>query len=216
MEQVERRCRELLREVPPEVTLVAAVKGRTSIEVRAALSAGVEHLGGNYVQEVQALAGELGPGPIWHMIGHLQRNKARRASEMLDWVQTVDSERLGAALSRAAGERTLQVLVQVNIGREPQKAGVLPDDVPGVARALVQLPGLALRGLMAIPPEPERPDDSRPHFRALRRLLEDLQAEVLPGAKLDVLSMGMTQDWRVAIEEGATMIRLGTALFGPR
>ncbi|MEN3011102.1 MAG: alanine racemase, partial [Candidatus Bipolaricaulaceae bacterium] len=109
--------------------------------------------------------------------------------------------------------RTLPVLIQVNIGREPQKAGVLPEHVFPLAEAIRALPGLELRGLMALPPAPEKPEDSRPYFRAMRQLFEELRAQ---GFALDTLSMGMSADWEVAVEEGATMIRLGTALFGPR
>lgn len=195
--------------------MVAAAKDRTPEETRAAVEAGIHHVGENYVQEAAAKKPLLPEGITWHMIGRLQSNKANRATLLFDWIQTVDSLELAQELDRAASRarKKLPVLVQVNIGREPQKGGALPEAVPALAHAVHGLPGLQLRGLMAIPPEPKAPEDSRPHFRALRRLFEELRAEGIP---LDTLSMGMSADWEVAVEEGATMIRLGTLLFGPR
>lgn len=215
--EIERRVEEVLARVPPEVTVLAATKGRTPEEIRAAVRAGIEHVGENYVQEAEAKRPHVPEPATWHLIGRLQRNKARRALRTFDWLQTLDSLSLAERLERIlAGEgRVLPVLIQVNIGREPQKAGVLPEEVMEFAARLVGFPHLALRGLMAIPPAPARPEDSRPYFRNMRKLFEALKGE-LPGAKVDVLSMGMSADWQVAIEEGATMVRLGTVLFGPR
>lgn len=217
-EEIARRCEEVLRRLPPQVTLVVAAKGRSPEEIRAAIQAGIHHVGENYVQEAEGKRRAVPEPATWHMIGRLQRNKARRALEVFDWLQTLDSLSLADRLERllAQQDRVLPVLIQVNIGREPQKAGVLPEKLPEFARGLAELPHLAVRGLMAIPPVPERPEDSRPHFRAMRRLFQALQAEGIPGVKMEVLSMGMSADWEVAIEEGATMIRLGTLLFGPR
>jgi len=209
------RCQAILRRVPSHVTVVAATKDRTPEEIRAALAAGIQHIGENYVQEAARKREVLVESALWHMIGRLQANKATKAAVLFDWVQTVDSLRLAQRLEAAASRagKRLPVLIQVNIGREPQKAGVLPEEVEPLAQALRELPHLELRGLMAIPPPPERPEDSRPYFRAMRKLFEELRAEGFP---LDTLSMGMSADWEVAVEEGATMIRLGTALFGPR
>ncbi|MFO8034083.1 MAG: YggS family pyridoxal phosphate-dependent enzyme [Candidatus Bipolaricaulota bacterium] len=217
MHPVEESCRKVLEQVPEDVTVLAAVKGRGADEVRAAIGAGIGHLGGNYVQHVEKLRPAVPEAAVWHMIGPLQKNKARKALEAFHWIQTVDSLELGQRLSRLAGPQgPVSVLVQVNIGREPQKAGALPEDVPELVRALGELPGLDVRGLMTLPPLPEHPEDSRPYFRRMRRLLSDLEGEGISGGRLDVLSMGMSADWQVAVEEGATMIRLGTTLFGPR
>lgn len=212
---VRTRCEQVLRRVPPGVTVVAAAKDRTPEEIREALEAGIRHVGENYVQEAAAKKPHLPEGITLHMIGRLQTNKANKATLLFDWIQTVDSLELARKLSSAAARagKKLPVLVQVNVGREPQKGGALPEAVPALAQAVQGLPGLQLRGLMALPPEPKAPEDSRPHFRALRRLFEALRAEGLP---LDTLSMGTSADWEVALEEGATMIRLGTLLFGPR
>jgi pyridoxal phosphate enzyme (YggS family) len=200
------------------VTVVAAAKGRSAAEVREAIRAGIAHIGENYVQAAEGKRRAIPEPATWHMIGPLQRNKARRALDTFDWIQTVDSLPLAEKLEGVLAPRgaTLPVLVQVNVGCEPQKAGVLPEAVPEFVQALVRLPHLRVCGLMAVPPAPERPEDSRPHFRAMRRLFEALRAEGIPGVRMEVLSMGMSQDWEIAVEEGATMVRLGTALFGPR
>ena len=217
-EEIARRCEEILRRLPPHVTLLAAVKGRSSEEIRAAIRAGIRHVGENYVQEAERKR-PLVPEPAsWHMIGRLQRNKARRALQVFDWLETLDSLPLAQRLERLLSQqdKKLPVLVQVNIGREPQKAGVPPEDVPKFVREVASLPHLEVRGLMAIPPIPQRPEDSRPYFREMKRLFDGLAAEKIPGVAMEVLSMGMSADWEVAVEEGATLIRLGTALFGPR
>ncbi|MGC9529083.1 MAG: YggS family pyridoxal phosphate-dependent enzyme [Candidatus Bipolaricaulaceae bacterium] len=213
-----RRCAAVLRRIPPEVTVVAATKGRSADEVRAAIAAGIQHVGENYVQEAEVKRPHVPEAASWHMIGHLQRNKAARALQLFDWLQTLDSLRLARRLDRLLLEagRTLPVLVQVNVGREPQKAGLSPEQVPQFIGQLADMPRLRVRGLMAIPPAPQRPEDVRPHFRTLRALFSQLRRADIPGAPLDVLSMGMSQDWEIAVEEGATMVRLGTALFGPR
>ena len=217
-EEIARRCEEILRRLPPHVTLLAAVKGRSPEEIRAAIRAGIRHVGENYVQEAERKR-PLVPEPAsWHMIGRLQRNKARRALQVFDWLETLDSLPLARRLERLLSQqdKKLPVLVQVNIGREPQKAGVAPEDVPEFVREVASLSHLEVRGLMAIPPIPQRPEDSRPYFREMKRLFDGLAAEKIPGVAMEVLSMGMSADWEVAVEEGATMIRLGTALFGPR
>lgn len=215
LREIEDRCVEILRRVPQGVTVVAATKGRTPEEICAALSAGISHVGENYVQEAERKKAAIPEVATWHMIGHLQKNKASKAANLFDWVQTLDSLELARKLSSAAARagKSLPVLIQVNIGGEPQKAGVPPEEVFPLAQAIRGLPYLSLRGLMAIPPAPKKPEDSRPHFRAMRRLFDALRAEGFP---LDTLSMGMSADWEVALDEGATMIRLGTALFGPR
>ena len=193
---------------PETVRLIAATKTKPAALVRAAIDAGATDIGENYVQEASAKRAEVGDGARWHLIGHLQRNKAARAVEVFDCVQTVDSAALGAALSRhaAAQGRTLRVLIEVRLGGEATKNGVEPDELPALVEAL-RLPSLLVDGLMTVPP-PGDPESARRHFRTLREWRDRLG--------LRELSMGMSDDFEVAIEEGATMVRVGRAIFGAR
>ncbi|HSQ00963.1 MAG TPA: YggS family pyridoxal phosphate-dependent enzyme [Candidatus Dormibacteraeota bacterium] len=193
---------------PQTVRLIAVSKTKSADAVRAAIAAGATDIGENYVQEAQAKRAAVGDGARWHLIGHLQRNKAARAVEIFDCIQTVDSAALGAALSRSAAARgrTLRVLVEVRLGGEATKSGVEPAALPTLLAAL-QLPGLLVEGLMTVPPAGDA-EAVRPHFRALRALRDR--------AGLRELSMGMSDDFEVAIEEGATMVRVGRAIFGAR
>ncbi len=198
------------------VTLIAVTKGFGLDAVAAALAAGLTDLGENRVQEaLDKIDGSAGRGARWHMIGHLQRNKARHIPGRFVLVHSVDSEALAAELERRAAEQnvTVRVLLQVNVAREAQKSGCDPAEAPGLARAVAGQPHLKLDGLMTVAPLTEDHEVQRRTFRELRLLRDTLQGE---GLWLPALSMGMTGDYGVAIEEGATMLRLGTALFGPR
>jgi pyridoxal phosphate enzyme (YggS family) len=202
---------------PEDITLVAAAKTVAPELIADAAAAGITDVGENYVQEACAKIERLGRGVRWHLVGHLQTNKATQAVELFDLVQTVDSERLAQELdrrARAAGRR-LAVLVQVNTSGEGTKFGVAGDDAPGLAEVVAGLQGLELRGLMTIGRFGAEPQAARPDFRLLRRLFEQIAAR-LPGAPMTWLSMGMSQDFEVAIEEGANMVRVGTAIFGAR
>jgi len=202
---------------PQSITLIAVGKKFPAEIVRTAVEAGAVDLGENRVQEAVAKRPEV-PGARWHLIGPLQRNKARAALEVFDIVHTLDRSELADRLQFLLGERwpgrRLDVLVEVNIGSEPQKAGALPDEAADLLRHSLSCDRLAVRGLMAIPPWEEDPEASRPYFRALRELRDHLQ-QVLD-IPLPELSMGMSHDFEVAIAEGATMVRVGTAIFGPR
>lgn len=201
---------------PRGARLLAVSKTRPADAVRALAGAGQRAFGENYVQEGVAKARELADlGLEWHLIGHLQSNKCREAAEVFDWVQSVDRLKLVDALDKArpAGRPPLNVLVQVNVDGEASKSGCDPADVPALAAAVAAAPHLRLRGLMAIPephPDPARRRDS---FRRLKALHDAVAAE-FPG--VDTLSMGMSDDFETAIAEGSTLVRIGTALFGPR
>jgi hypothetical protein len=211
--------RQFLAQVPSGVTVVAAAKTRTPDEVRAALAAGITTIGENYVQEAQAMQSALGRDAArWHLIGHLQRNKAKDAVRLCDLIQTVDSLRLGESLdaaSRAVG-RVTPILVEVNSAREPQKSGVLPEDVLDLVQALDRLTSLRVVGLMTMGPLATDSETLRLVFRETRRLFGTLRGAAFARATMEILSMGMSDSYRIAIEEGATMVRVGTALFGPR
>jgi pyridoxal phosphate enzyme (YggS family) len=208
----------VLAELPAGVELVAAAKTRTAAEILEAIDAGVRIVGENYVQEAAEALPAVGRRARWHFIGHLQSNKAKRAVEIFDLVETVDSLDLGRELDKraAAAGKTVEILVEINSGREPQKSGVMPDDAEALVRSLAALPRLRVVGLMTMGPYEGNPEDSRPYFKETRRVYEALMAAAVPGAEMRRLSMGMSHSWREAVEEGATLVRLGTALFGPR
>jgi len=201
---------------PAGVRIVAVTKTFPPAAVVAALAAGLRDIGENYVQEAAAKRTAVGAPATWHLIGGLQRNKARPAVEIFDCVHTVDSAALAAALAREAerADRRLAVLIQVNAAGERAKRGVAPEGVEALARGVVEQPRLRLEGLTAVPPVPARPADSRPFFRALREARDRTQDRL--GVELTHLSMGMSSDFTVAVEEGATLLRLGRALFGAR
>lgn len=211
-------ARRLLREIPAGVTLIAAGKGRTPEELAAAVDAGITAIGHNYVQEAQRSIAALGARVRWHLIGHLQRNKAKLAARLFDCIETVDSARLAEALEQAAAAagRVLPVLVEVNIDDEPGKSGARPEEVPALAQVLARHAHLRLEGLMTMGRLSENAEDSRASFRRARALFEQLRRDGIPGVEMRHLSMGMSGSYRVAIEEGATQVRIGTALFGPR
>ncbi|WP_428302654.1 YggS family pyridoxal phosphate-dependent enzyme [Immundisolibacter sp.] len=196
--------------------LVAASKAQPVDRIRALAALGQRRFGENFVQEARLKMDACADLDLeWHFIGALQGNKAAQVARHFDWVHTVASLPVAARLSRARGtERPpLNVCVQVNIDGEASKAGVAPQDVAGLARAVADLPGLRLRGLMTLPAPAGELDAQRRPFRALREALDRLRGQGLP---LDTLSMGMSADLEAAIAEGATLVRVGTALFGPR
>ena len=208
----------ILAELPPGVELVAAAKTRSAAEILEAVDAGVRIIGENYVQEAADVFPAVGRRARWHLIGHLQTNKAKKAVEIFDLVETVDSIALGREIDKraAAAGKTMDVFVEVNSGREAQKAGVMPDDAEALVRSLAALPRLRVLGLMTMGPFEGDPEDSRPYFEETRRVFEALKSLAIPGVEMRHLSMGMSHSWRVAVEEGATIVRIGTAIFGPR
>ena len=205
-EAVARACARAGRS-PDDVLLIAVSKTMDVERVRLAIAAGVAALGENRVQEAKEKIEALGRPVPWHLIGSLQSNKARDAARLFDWIHSVDRLELAQELSRRA-ERVLNILLQVNLGDEPQKGGVAPAELKRLHELVAALPNLKVRGLMAIPPATLQPEQARPFFRQLRELREQLG--------LEHCSMGMSADFEVAIEEGATMVRVGTAIFGPR
>jgi hypothetical protein len=203
---------------PGDVALVAVTKTVSAARVREAIAAGQKLFGENRVQEAKEKIEALGAGTTWHMIGHLQKNKAGVAAGLFHAVESVDSPKLAQALERRAAElsKTLDVFIQVKDAEEEAKSGVRPEDVPRLIETMAGLPHLSLRGLMSIPPWPEKPEDSRPYFARLRGLRDRWDGECCPTGTLGDLSMGMTADYEVAVEEGATLVRVGSAIFGSR
>jgi len=203
---------------PESVRIIAVTKTRPIEMIEAVIAAGATDIGENYVQEAAEKVPGIGAPVVWHLIGHLQRNKAARAAELFQVIHTVDGSALGATLARhaeAAGQ-PLRVLIEVNIGGEATKGGVAPAEVAALLATLAGQRWLLIDGLMAIPPVAPSAEAVRPHFRAMRELGERLRLDAPPNAPLRELSMGMSDDFEVAIEEGATMVRIGRAIFGER
>ena len=205
---------------PAEITLVAATKVQSSDTIRAAIAAGIAVCGENRVQELTAHLDDYAyDGAKIHFIGHLQTNKVRFVVGRVDLIESVDSPRLLEAVERQAAKLNLvqDILLEVNIGREESKGGCLPEDLPALARQAMDLPHVRLRGLMAIPPAAAEPGDNRRFFAATRQLFVDIRSQMGDNdTDIDCLSMGMSGDYEDAIREGATLVRVGTALFGPR
>lgn len=207
---------------PDSATLMAVTKTRSVEEIEAAIRAGVTVLGENRVQEglehIDGLAQRGEGGLSIHFIGRLQSNKAKRALHAFDSIDSVDSEGLAVLLSRLATEAGIlrEVLLEVNLGEESQKGGVSPEDAPGLAETVGGLPGLALTGLMGVCPYGATPEASRPYYANLRELFDRVRRDHSRPDSFRWLSMGMSHDYTVAIEEGATLVRVGQALFGPR
>lgn len=201
---------------PDEVRLVAVSKTLAAERVQALLAAGHTLFGENRVQEALEKIDTVGPGPEWHFIGHLQKNKVRHVIGRFDLIHSVDSRELALALDRRCGaEKVVQpVLLQVNQAGEATKHGIRPEELFALAHEVEQCDSLDLRGLMSIPPPEETPERSRRWFAGLRNLRDRLTPEL--GRELPELSMGMSDSYPVAVEEGATLVRVGTALFGPR
>jgi pyridoxal phosphate enzyme (YggS family) len=212
------RVKVLLAELPSHVELVVAAKSRSPQEVLEAVEAGVKTVGENYVQEAEAAQAVLGRTVRWHFIGHLQTNKVKKAVEIFDLIETVDSKKLGREIDKRSRERgrVMPVLIEINSGREPQKFGVMPEEAEALIRDLARLANIRVEGLMTMGPETGEAEDSRPYFRLTRELFDRIARLAIPGVSITRLSMGMSHSYRVAVEEGANMVRLGTMIFGPR
>jgi len=202
-----------------DIRLVTVSKTMDTDTVRQAIEGGAAVLGENYIQEARDKINALSTYPVsWHFIGHLQTNKARIAVGLFDLIHSVDSLRLALELNRQAEriDKTQKVLIQVNVGNEPSKFGVSPVEATQLVRDLSRLGNLSIEGLMTMPPFFEDPERARPHFAALQRLADRITSYAIPNASMEEISMGMTADFEVAIAEGATLVRVGTAIFGER
>jgi PLP dependent protein len=203
---------------PVDIQLMAVSKTVPPERIRQAMEAGVKIFGENYVQEAREKIPAVGQAAEWHMIGHLQTNKVKYVINLFDWVHSVDRLELARELDKRSGQhdRKLNVLIEVNVSGEESKNGVEPSQVMELVRQVSVLPNLSVRGLMTMPPYSDDPETSRPYFKALHKLHDDISAAAIPGVVMDELSMGMTDDFEVAIEEGATIVRVGRAIFGER
>jgi pyridoxal phosphate enzyme (YggS family) len=215
---IENNITGLIKSLPAGITLVAAAKTRTVEEVQAAVGAGIKIIGYNYVQETERMQSAIGQVVHWHLIGHLQKNKIKKAVRLFNMIQTLDSLVLAEALNLECAEAKIQlpVLIEINSGREENKTGLFPEKVPEFVEGLLLLPNLEVQGLMTMGPFLDDPAGLRPYFKETRIIFEKLANINNPQVQMRYLSMGMSDSYRIAIEEGANMIRLGTVLFGPR
>ena len=210
--------KKILNELPEGVTLVGAAKTRTAAEIQEAIDAGVKIIGENYVQEAERAFKVIGRKAKWHFIGPLQRNKAKKAVEIFDMIETVDSVKIAREIDkkcRAIG-KLMPVLIEINSGKEEQKAGVFPENAIELIKKISSLPNIRIMGLMTMGPRFGDPEDSRPYFIETRKIFEKIKSLNLPNVEMKYLSMGMTNSYKVAIKEGANIVRIGTLLFGER
>ena len=214
MVRIEEAARRARRD-PGGIKLVAVSKTVEPARIKEAIEAGISVLGENYVQEARKKIEEIGRGVTWHFIGHLQSNKAKSAIHLFDMIHSVDNLPLAKELNRRAEQenRTVRALIEVNLAQEATKFGMDEEKLFDLAQAMLQLNHLSLEGLMTMPPYFDDPERGRPYYMKMRELREKMVREGIP---IKELSMGMSNDFEIAIEEGATYVRIGTAIFGPR
>jgi len=218
MEMIKENLKRILQELPPGVKLVAAAKTRTAQEILEAIEAGVEIVGENYVQEAEKVFSIIGNRVEWHMIGHLQRNKAKKAVKIFDMIQTVDSLKIAKEIDKQCRKisKVMPVLIEINSGEEEQKAGVMPKSAIPLIEEISGLSNIKIMGLMTMGPFTGDPEEARPYFQKTREIFEKLKSMNIPNVEMRYLSMGMSNSYGVAIEEGANMVRIGTKIFGER
>jgi len=207
-----------LSELPDGVELVAAAKARTPKEIQEAIEAGVKIIGENYLQEAERAYAVIGNKVKWHFIGYLQKNKVKKAVSIFDMIETVDSVEIAKEIDKRCAQigKIMPVLIEINIGREEQKSGVFPETTEQLAREISAFPNVRVKGLMTMGPLSGNPEASRPHFVEMKKLFEKIKKLNLPNIEIRYLSMGMTNSYKVALEEGANIVRIGSKIFGER
>ena len=215
MSSIGLKYEEIRNSIPQDVTLVAATKGRTVEEILQAVEAGVDVVGENYVQEAVSKYSEIGDRIRWHMIGHLQRNKVRDALKVFESIQSVDSLRLAAEIDKRCRQlgKIMPVLIEINSGREEQKAGVLPEGAERLISEISGLQNIKVMGMMTMGPFSGNPEDARPYFVETKRIFDQIKGLHLDNVEMKYLSMGMTNSYRIALEEGANIVRIGTGIL---
>ncbi len=215
---IKENVRKILAELPEGVQLVGAAKTRTPDEILEAIEAGLKIVGQNYVQEAEKGFQVVGARTKWHMIGHLQRNKVKKAVKIFDMIETVGTLRLAVEIDKASRkiDKVMAILIEINSGKESQKSGVEPDEAVGLVREISSLENVKVKGLMTMGPFTGDPEDARPYFKETKALFDEFKALQIEGVSMECLSMGMSNSYGVAIEEGANMVRIGTKIFGER
>ena len=215
---IAQNVRQILAELPAGVAVVAAAKNREPREILEAIEAGIHIVGENYVQEAERAYCEIGARAQWHFIGHLQKNKVKKAVEICDMIETVDSPEIAGEIDKRCAllGKTMPVLIEINSGREPQKAGVYPENALQLIEEISTLKNIRVMGLMTMGPLTGSPEDYRPYFIETKRVYDRLKNTVMPQVEMKYLSMGMTASYKTALEEGANIIRIGSRIFGER
>jgi len=215
---IKENVKNIIDELPGGVQLVGAAKTRTPEEILEAIEAGLEIIGENYVQEAERAFEVIGSKAKWHMIGHLQSNKAKKAVTIFDMIETVGSLKLSREIDKSCRKigKIMPVLIEINSGEESRKSGVVPGDAVSLIREIKNFENIKIMGLMTMGPFVGDPEDSRPYFQKTRELFEQIKTMAVQGVEMEHLSMGMSNSYKVALEEGANMIRIGTGIFGER
>jgi len=215
---VKQNVSQIMRELPDRVELVAAAKTRQPEEMLEAVEAGVKIVGENYVQEAVRAYEVIGNKAKWHFIGHLQKNKVKKAVTIFDMIETVDSAEIAREIDKRCAQigKIMPVLIEVNSGREKQKSGVFPEEAEQLVREISTCLNLRVMGLMTMGPRFGNPEDSRPYFVETKRIFDRIKKLNLPNVEMQYLSMGMTNSYKIAIEEGANIVRVGSKIFGER
>jgi len=214
---IDENVRRILESLPPGVRLLAATKSRSVNEILQAIEAGVDLIGENYVQEAMKKYEKIGKRVEWHFIGHLQKNKVKKALQIFDVIETVDRVDIAKEIDKRVKQigKVAFVMIEINSAKEPQKSGVMPEKALELAEEIQALENLRLIGVMTMGPLVENPEDIRPYFRLTKGIFDELRY-IYGDEQIRYLSMGMTDTWKIAIEEGANIVRIGRGIFGPR
>ena len=215
---IKQNVNSILNELPDGVQLVAAAKTREPQDILDAIESGVKIIGENYVQETERAYETIGNKAEWHFIGHLQKNKVKKAVKIFDMIETVDSVEIARELDKRCAQigKIMPVLIEINSGREKQKAGVLPENAEQLVREISVFPNIRVMGLMTMGPRFGNPEDSRPYFVETKKIFDKIKKLNLPNIEMRCLSMGMTNSYKIALEEGANIVRIGSKIFGER
>ena len=215
---IKENLEKIKRELPSNVTLVAATKTRSVEEIKIVIEAGITIIGENYIQEAEKKFNILKEKAKFHCIGHLPTNKIKKAVELFDMIETVDSIKIAREIDKKCKDigKVMPILIEINSGKEPNKDGVMPENVESLIKQISILPNIQVKGLMTMAPYFDDPEKDRPYFKLTKGLFDKIKTLNIPNIDMKVLSMGMSDSYKIAIEEGANMVRIGTKIFGPR
>lgn len=218
MENITRNVKNIIKEIPDNVILEIAAKTRSANEIKTAIDAGAKIIGENYLQESENVYKKLGKIVPWHFIGHLQKNKINRVISIFDMIETVDSFKLAQEIDKRCkkNNKVMEVLIEVNSGREENKFGIIPENVITEIEKISKLVNIKIKGLMTMGPFSGNPEDARPYFKITKILFDEIKNINIHNVEMKYLSMGMTNSYKIAIEEGANIVRIGTLIFGER